>query len=58
MSYWQLVEECIHINWEDLCPCEAHAFRGLEFPDSQETCKGNCVNCLLVAAELERIYTP
>lgn len=58
MTYYQLIEECINTDWENLCPCEAYAFEGLTFPDKQGTCKGNCVSCLLVAAELERVYTP
>lgn len=58
MSYEELIEECIYINWENLRPCKAHAFERLNFPDSQRTCRGNCANCLLVAAGLEQIYTP
>lgn len=58
MTCEELVEGCINTDWENLCPCEAYAFEKLNFPDSQETCRGNCVNCLLVAAGLEQIYTP
>lgn len=56
MTYEELIEECIHTDWEDLCPCEV--FEKLNFPDSQGNCGGNCANCLLVAAGLDQIYTP
>ena len=54
----ELIEICINQNWENLCPCELPEFQRLCFPDSQGTCQGNCVNCLLVAAGHEQVYTP
>lgn len=51
----ELIERCLWPAWQ-VDPCEV--FCDLEFPDSKETCKGNCVNCLLVASGHEQIYTP
>lgn len=54
----ELIGICISKNWEDMYPCELPEFQHLTFPDSQERCHGNCVNCLLVASGNEQIYTP
>ena len=58
MYLYELIEICITQNWENLNPCEIPQFKGLCFPDEMGKCKGNCVNCLLVASGHERIYTP
>lgn len=58
MHLYELIEICITQNWENLNPCELPEFKGLRFPDEMGKCRGNCVNCLLVASGHEQIYTP
>jgi hypothetical protein len=49
LSLLELIERCIHSNWEALNPCEVF-FGNLEFPE--DDCDGNCAECLLKASGL------
>ena len=42
MTLEELIERCIHENWEDLNPCDVF---DLKFPDGD--CEGDCARCLL-----------
>lgn len=42
-----LIEVCIHQNWENMCPCEI--FAEFDFPSGD--CEGDCAQCLLKTFE-------